>query len=138
MRWRASAKRRCDRCSSEADKHLDDVRLVGDAVIAAFFAADKQKKREASERAKVLKVLEVGGTDWQQKLMPAVAGLRNGEKPLHPFHFEIEFPEVFDRDNPGFDAVVGNPPFAGKNTIGQVNAPAYLGWLKQIHASKPR
>ena len=116
-----------------ADKHLDDVRLVGDAVVAAFFAADKRTEREA-ERTKVLRALELGGTDWQQKLLPAVVGLRNGVKPLHPFHFEIEFPEVFDRDNAGFDAIVGNPPFAGKNTISQVNALGYLGWLKQIHA----
>ena len=34
------------------------------------------------------------------------------------FHWEIEFPEVFrdkfgrEKDNPGFDAVVGNPPYA--------------------------
>ena len=34
------------------------------------------------------------------------------------FHWELEFPEVFyeldppgDRDNPGFDAVIGNPPY---------------------------
>ena len=33
------------------------------------------------------------------------------------FHWEIEFPEVFrdqygrDKDNPGFDAVIGNPPY---------------------------
>ena len=33
------------------------------------------------------------------------------------FHWEIEFPEVFrdkfgrEKDNPGFDAVVGNPPY---------------------------
>ena len=116
----------------QADRHLDDVRLVGDAVIAAFFAADKRKERDA-ERAKVLTVLEVGGTDWQQTLVPAVAALRNGEKPVHPFHFQIEFPEVFDRDNPGFDAVVGNPPFAGKNTIGQVNSSGYPDWLKRLH-----
>ena len=36
--------------------------------------------------------------------------------PVVPFHWEIEFPEVFDRENPGFDAFVGNPPFVGKNT----------------------
>jgi hypothetical protein len=29
-----------------------------------------------------------------------------------PFHWPIEFPEVFQRNNSGFDAVVGNPPFA--------------------------
>lgn len=30
-----------------------------------------------------------------------------------PFHWPLEFPEVFDRENGGFDAVVGNPPFLG-------------------------
>ena len=42
--------------------------------------------------------------------------LERRSHPVHPFHWEIEFPEVFDRKNPGFDALVGNPPFAGKNT----------------------
>jgi len=27
------------------------------------------------------------------------------------FHWTLEFPEVFARDNPGFDAVIGNPPW---------------------------
>jgi len=27
------------------------------------------------------------------------------------FHWELEFPDVFARDNPGFDAVLGNPPW---------------------------
>ncbi len=27
------------------------------------------------------------------------------------FHWEIEFPDVFMRDQPGFDAIVGNPPW---------------------------
>ena len=35
-----------------------------------------------------------------------------------PFHWEIEFPEVFDRESPGFDAFVGNPPFAGRIRCG--------------------
>ena len=36
------------------------------------------------------------------------------------FHWEIEFPEVFrdkygrEKDNPGFDAVIGNPPYGAK------------------------
>ena len=39
------------------------------------------------------------------------------------FHWEIEFPEVFrdqygrDKDNPGFDAIVGNPPWSGKENM---------------------
>lgn len=30
-----------------------------------------------------------------------------------PFHWPLEFPEVFLRERPGFDAFVGNPPFLG-------------------------
>jgi hypothetical protein len=30
---------------------------------------------------------------------------------LHPFHFPVAFPEVFLRDRPGFDVIVGNPPW---------------------------
>ena len=37
-----------------------------------------------------------------------------GEGPgVRGFHWELEFPEVFGRDNPGFDVIVGNPPFVG-------------------------
>jgi len=50
-----------------------------------------------------------------------------------PFHWQIEFPEVFLRDNSGFDAIVGNPPFAGKNTIAATSGPRYLPWLQTLH-----
>jgi methylase of polypeptide subunit release factors len=33
------------------------------------------------------------------------------------FHWELEFPKVFGRENPGFDAIVGNPPFVGGQRI---------------------
>ena len=52
--------------------------------------------------------------------------------PLRPF-WEIEFPEVFDRENPGFDAFVGNPPFAGKNAVAAGNVGGYPDWLKTRH-----
>ncbi|MEW6234966.1 MAG: DNA methyltransferase [Candidatus Omnitrophota bacterium] len=35
----------------------------------------------------------------------------------HPFHWPVEFPEVFLRPNGGFDAIVGNPPFMGGQKI---------------------
>ncbi len=34
----------------------------------------------------------------------------------------------------GFDAIVGNPPFAGKNTIIAAIARYYLDWLQTLHA----
>jgi hypothetical protein len=48
--------------------------------------------------------------------------LDEGRPPTAPdrqcLHWPLEFPEVFlDRDRPGFDAVVGNPPFQGGKRI---------------------
>ena len=50
-----------------------------------------------------------------------------------PFHWEIEFPEVFDRENPGFDAIVGNPPFLGGKRITTVLRDEYQEWLQVVH-----
>ena len=30
---------------------------------------------------------------------------------INPFDWKIEFPQIFSRKNPGFDAVIGNPPW---------------------------
>lgn len=30
---------------------------------------------------------------------------------INPFDWQAEFPEIFNRKNPGFDAVIGNPPY---------------------------
>jgi hypothetical protein len=78
-------------------------------------------------------VIEQGGRDRLDGLQPAVDRLRGGTPPVVPLHWPLEFPEVFDRDNPGFDAIVGNPPFAGKNTTIAVNADHYLDWLQTLH-----
>ena len=59
--------------------------------------------------------------------------LRDDDPPLAPFHWEIEFPEVFERENAGFDAMVGNPPYAGKNTVSAANVAGYQDWLKEAH-----
>jgi hypothetical protein len=46
-----------------------------------------------------------------------------------PFHWPLEFPEVFIKANGGFDAIVGNPPFlGGRQMPGKLGVlyPAYL------------
>lgn len=113
----------------EAKSHADDAKFLGDLVVAAFFESVKPREREAT-RAELAGAV-AGGT------MRDYTSWRNGwcrkEPPLAPFHWEIEFPEVFDRKNPGFDAIVGNPPFAGKNTVAAANVDHYPLWLKQVH-----
>lgn len=113
------------------ETEVEPARIAGDAVIAAFFAADKAKAREM-ERAKVESWIG-GHLQPRWDLLDARAQTLRAEQGWRPFHWEIEFPEVFGRDNPGFDAVVGNPPFAGKNTISIASGPKYLAWLQEVH-----
>jgi hypothetical protein len=113
----------------QAQSELGKVRLWGDLVIAAFFEGEKPKEREG-KRARYVSAVVSGEADrYRGKLEE----WRRAERPLVPFHWEIEFPEVFDRENPGFDAIIGNPPFAGKNTLVGGNAEGYLDWLKTVN-----
>ena len=120
-----------------ADDALSLVKLAGDLVIAAFFSASKDRDRV--ERLNTLARQLVQYTSRQGRiedglpLTEAADALRCGEKPIEPFHWEIEFPEVFGRENGGFDAIVGNPPFAGKNTLINSHRDGYLDWLKTVH-----
>ncbi len=117
-----------------ADEALNSVRLAGDVVIAAFFAAQKDSLRESRRDVLLAAYTEAMRSGISLEADAAADGLRQGEWPLRPFHWEIEFPEVFGRDRPGFDAIVGNPPFAGKNTLINGNRAGYLDWLKELHA----
>lgn len=124
-----------------ADDFLDQGRRIGDLAVSAFFAGENDRKRKerlesladdlAAQRSEY-------SVEQHRRLEAARAGLCGDSRlstpdSLHPFHWEIEFPEVFDRENPGFDGFVGNPPFAGKNTMIGGNRAGYLDWLKALH-----
>ena len=114
----------------EARDETDQVRILGDLVLAAFFDGSTARVREA--RRKELATAVLNGDTEQYKGW--LTELRHTDPPLAPFHWQIEFPEVFERRNPGFDAIVGNPPFAGKNTVAASNVDYYPHWLKEMHA----
>jgi hypothetical protein len=121
-----------------AEEALNPLRFYGDAVVAAFFARpnDKGRKAYVSELAESLTAYLVNPHKMELRApLEAARKALLSHQPfsISPFHWEIEFPEVFDRQNPGFDAFVGNPPFAGKNTLVAGHAEGYLDWLKAIH-----
>ncbi|HRQ83050.1 MAG TPA: N-6 DNA methylase, partial [Azospirillaceae bacterium] len=117
----------------QVEERLNHARWIGDAVVAAFFSADKPKAREKTRVA--IEMAAGGEAAKMWATLDAVrAPLAAGEHPIRPFHWELEFPEVFARDNPGFDAMVGNPPFAGKNTVAAGNRAHYPLWLQTVHA----
>jgi len=126
-----------------ADQAMHRVRLVADACVGAFFAADKPKAREA-ERKKRLDAIEawLGGDEDKR---PEVEEWSREIREKHaPFHWHLELPEIFflERRDPLdeermnraalVDAFVGNPPFAGKNGVVALGN-GYLDWLQTVH-----
>lgn len=116
----------------EAEKQLTTIRNVGDALVSTFFAAEKGPARKKALEAFQVIFTSRAADCWDVAVRMA-AELRAGDHPIAPFHWQIEFPEVFGRDNPGFDLIVGNPPFAGKNTIAKGNRAGYGQWLQWRH-----
>jgi hypothetical protein len=117
-----------------AEDSLAPIRFTGNLAVAAFFAGSNDRQRETRRNELLAQFTEYLRT-WNMNLRPTAEEqkLRAGPGGIAPFHWEVEFPEVFGRENPGFDCIVGNPPFAGKNTVIEGHAAGYLDWLKAIH-----
>jgi hypothetical protein len=137
-----------------ADDALSKPRLIGDCVIAAFFAGSKPKERQAildrltepvedllcatgdyvAARGRLADLVNwLHGKPRDPRIASSVDALAPADPtshPLTPFHWEIEFPEVFGRENAGFDALVGNPPFMGARGFGMHLGNGCQGWLK--------
>ena len=118
-----------DGLKHRSDAELRGVRVCGDLVLLAFFKGKKPAEREQVREEHAAYVLG----DRADRYRDEIEAWRRADPPLAPFHWEVEFPEVFERENPGFDAVVGNPPFAGKNTVIAAHVAGYLHWLKAMH-----
>lgn len=113
-----------------ARDELSNVRLYGDLVLASFFLGKNKKDRD-EKRTEFINSIKSGSEDQYRSWL---LEMRSADPPLASFHWELEFPEVFLRSNPGFDAFVGNPPFAGKNTLAAANVSFYPVWLKTVHS----
>jgi hypothetical protein len=135
----------------EAEKPLEILRFVGDAILGAFFEGGTAAARERRRNDLGLTIRDYLDDRIDDPTRLALRGeieqsvrvLEGLEPALPAFHWEIEFPEVFletapdgsirRRETGGFDVMVGNPPFAGKNTIAEGHPAGFLDWLKAIH-----
>lgn len=126
-----------------ADLAMERVKLVADACVGAFFAADKPKERE-HERQNRLAAIEYWLGGDQNKQVEIEAWSREIREKHAPFHWHLELPEVFFLERPDplergevngaafVDAFVGNPPFMGGTGITEVTGnPTYVHWLKR-------
>lgn len=155
-------KRRLFEFSQQA---IDRVRLVADVCVGAFFAETKDTTRERERKRRLELVekwlvhekasLDEKRDDKKRRLDAAAAAETRAEleqlaaearRRLSPFHWWIEFPEVFFEERPDplqggavngaalMEGVVGNPPFGGKDTIVESDGVAYQDWLRATYA----
>ena len=130
----------------EAEHALDRARLIADTLIGAFFAhaKDKDRQKEATHRRDVITswLLQGSSAPPPPEVRTWVAQIRATQ---HPFHWPLEFPEVFWDERPDpleddkinraawIDAVVGNPPFMGQSQIPTQLGAQYRSWLMVLH-----
>jgi hypothetical protein len=126
----------------QANARINDLKSRADLLVASYLAPGTKATRE-SLRKQLLMVASSKRdiTESELKLLPDLESLR-------PFHWELEFPEVFlAPDSPvkqasslwGFDALVGNPPFIGGSKITGAVGSTYrnylVEWIAKIKGS---
>lgn len=55
-------------------------------------------------------------------------------EPIRPFDWRREFAEIFAGDRPGFDAVIGNPPYLNTRVLSQIYGAAVKRYLAERYA----
>lgn len=114
---------------------LELPKLIADAFVGCVLAEKKATDLNAGIEAIAALSDSAAGSDvgaTDALLDVALRDLAKNDphgKPRRPFHWPLEFPEVFGRENGGFDAIVGNPPFLGGQRITGVKGIAYRDWM---------
>jgi hypothetical protein len=143
----------------EAHDLLRPLTATADQVVRAFLDHDRPRPRAAAlstlqQRVSDRLLADVDGPAGQRSLLDATgdsgslwAGRSSApgwdaapalppppegsERP--PLHWPLAFPEVLGEVGGGFDVVIGNPPFAGKNMVSEQGGTAYIPWLQAVH-----
>lgn len=108
------------RLDTDARQRLEVPEHIADAFIGEVFTSGRGTALE--NRLASLTTQAEQAIDGDREVLAlmrrrSVAALSTDlpvDKPARrPFHWPLEFPEVFAREIHGFDAIVGNPPFLG-------------------------
>ena len=131
---------------AEADAATADLLAVADAVTATGLVAAGRPARDravaftlladrvdnAVEHDGLADLRREADTDLQR-------GRPAGTAPRQPLHWPLAFPEVFaDTPDPGFDAIIGNPPFLGGQKLTGSLGTDYRNWLQAWDARRAK
>jgi hypothetical protein len=110
------------------------LRTVGDLLVAAFFNGKKPKDREELKKLYLEATLQHDtAASLENELAEPLERLREGEKGITPLHWQLAFPDVFGREQPGFDVFVGNPPFLAGFNIWPILGEPFRDFVRDVH-----
>ncbi|MBK3529228.1 MULTISPECIES: Eco57I restriction-modification methylase domain-containing protein [unclassified Streptomyces] len=130
------------RLLAATNEHLQRLRLIGDLTTGAGLAS--AGGGDSLQSATYIQAAELAGMvasesvrdsdpvihdarrralDWLSKDLPTDGFVRL------PVHWPLVFPEVFEPDQGGFDAIIGNPPFLGGQKLTGALGQAYREYL---------
>lgn len=131
------------RLDREARRKLESIELIADAMIGEALRCGGNA-RELDATLDTLATMAgdfLGGNERmgeqisRQSRGALSTDLPKDHPPRSPFHWAVEFPEVFNKK--GFDAAVGNPPFMGGKKISGNMGSAYREYLvKQLASNR--
>lgn len=132
------------RLDAEARRVLEAPERVADALVGEALRTGGGAALEAALQA--LAIEAQGYLDGDEDAEDAVVrrardalavDLPQGKPPRRPFHWPLEFPEVFARENGGFDAFVGNPPFLGNRLWKGAHGEALQRMVQMVLGTAP-
>jgi hypothetical protein len=106
-----------ERAQEQIEQSTEPLRAAFDAYACRVFAIDSSEptKRErergkaALEQSDGLQQVLAGQVKGAEKKQ--IASARRTARELSALHWQLTFPEAFPPENPGFDVVIGNPPW---------------------------
>ncbi|EJB8514456.1 TPA: hypothetical protein NIB22_000402 [Pseudomonas aeruginosa] len=122
---------------AEARRKLEVAELIADAFIGEVFATgtsgtalEKALASLAVQAERAIDGDQAAQAAMRRRATAAFSTDLPADKTVRrPFHWPLEFPEVLVRDNAGFDAFVGNPPYRGGSRISIDYGAAYRNYL---------
>lgn len=113
--------------------------LLADALIGEIYNSSNKKNTAlillASSADSVLSGDPTAIEALQRQTGELLAANGPGSPKRRPLHWPLSFPEVFARNNPGFDAVVGNPPYLGNSSWKSAIGPEFQKYAALIVGS---
>ena len=125
------------RLDADARQRLEVPELLADAFIGEVLASggtgatlENSLASLAIQAGRAIEGHQVTLDTLRRRADTALSTDLSGDKSARrPFHWPLEFPEVFVREREGFDGIVGNPPFLGGKRITGTAGTVFRDWL---------